>query len=439
LVGTFVLVAKLFVAAREVAIAWRYGITPAVDAYQIALTITTWLPMMLTAVATVVLVPRFVRLSANREGYRAFISELNGTILLFAAGVALLTWLAVPLAVNLIAWGVEPSTNELVRSMARSMAPVALLTVVAGYLAARLQARESFAYSLVEAVPALTITGFVLLAPTQSFVAPLVCGTVVGFFLQFLWLGQMTAKSDPPLGGMRLRHRSQEWASLYGAVGVVAMGQIIITATIPFDQAFVTLAGEGAVAVLGYANRVIGLLTAMGSVVLARALLPVLSRTAGEGDFALGRTQSVKWSFLMFALGISITAIGWFLAPLAIRFLFERGAFTLQDSLAVAEVLRYGLLQLGPFFGVAVLVQWCAATNQYWQLIIVSLIALAVKIVFNAILVTRFGVAGVMLSTVIMYTTNFMLMLLLTYHAPVSNRRRKPVNGARPADTRRDP
>ena len=49
LIGALTLGAKLFVAAREMAIAWRYGVSGTVDAYQLAITITTWLPMLIMA------------------------------------------------------------------------------------------------------------------------------------------------------------------------------------------------------------------------------------------------------------------------------------------------------------------------------------------------------------------------------------------------------
>jgi putative peptidoglycan lipid II flippase len=412
-VGLFVLAAKLCVAAREMAIAWRYGIGPAVDAYQFSLTIVNWLPMMLSGVAVVVLVPRFVALAKSPAQYRHFVAELNGTLLLLGGVVALLTWASVPAATDLLTRGLDPATAALTRQMSRWLAPLAMVTVLSGYLSARLQARESYAYSFVEAVPAILIAAFVIAAPAGRFAEPLILGTLIGFLLQLIWLAQMTHRKDRPLGRLSFRHRHAEWAGVAPALLVMALGQIVITSTIPIDQAFAASVGDGTVAILGYANRIIGLLTALGYVVFARALLPVLSGVASRGEYRLGRSQSANWSAAMLALGVAVTAIGWLVAPFVVRILFERGAFTAEDTELVAHVLRYGLLQMGPFFGATVLVQWFAATGRFRALLIVNMMGLAVKVAFNALLVGPFGAAGIMASTAIMYAVIYGLILLL--------------------------
>ena len=69
LIGVLVALAKVCVALREVTIAWRYGVDAVVDAYQVALTLTTWLPLLIAGITTSVLVPRLV--AVRREPLRA--------------------------------------------------------------------------------------------------------------------------------------------------------------------------------------------------------------------------------------------------------------------------------------------------------------------------------------------------------------------------------
>ena len=410
LIGLLVIGAKLFVAAREMAIAWRYGISGTVDAYQLALTVTTWLPMMLSAVATVVLVPRLVALRRGGGDYRGFVAELNGGVLLLGLAVALLTWFGAGAAAALLGGGLDPSIVALTAGMASDMAPLALLVLAAGYFAARLQARERFAYSAAEALPAIALTLFVLAAPGGFDAWPLVWGTLIGYFAQLLVLGRMVQTSDAPLGALRFRHRSREWTSLYGALFVMGLGQLFITATIPVDQAFAARLGEGAVATLGYVNRIVTLITGFGSVVLARALLPVLSGAVADGSHRLGRRQALQWSFIMFAVATAGALLGWLLAPLGVRILFERGAFDAEATATVTAVLRYGLVQLPPFFGGIALVQWYAAANRYRAILAVTAAAFALKVALNAWLAPRLGVSGIVLSTAAMYLLTMALM-----------------------------
>jgi O-antigen/teichoic acid export membrane protein len=61
------------------------------------------------------------------------------------------------------------------------------------------------------------------------------------------------------------------------------------------------------------------------------------------------------------------------------------------------------LLQLAPYCGGIVLVQWYAATGRFRALLAINASALAVKVGLNALLTPAFGVAGIMASTAGMY------------------------------------
>ncbi|TMJ18154.1 MAG: hypothetical protein E6G94_00560 [Alphaproteobacteria bacterium] len=401
-IGLVVLATKLCSAAREMAIAWRYGISAEVDAYQLALTVTTWLPMWLSAVAGFVLVPRLIALRRS-GGDKRFVDELNGGVLLLGGGLMALTWIAAPFVTDLVTSALPPATRHLAKSLATNMAPIALLIVVGGYFAARLQAREHYWFGVAEAAPALIIALFVILGSVDAAVAPLLYGTVLGWLVYALWLARMTAVADPPLGRLGLRHNSEQWQLLYGPIFAMGLGQLLLTATIPVDQVFAATLGEGAVSTLGYVNRIITLITSFGFVVFARALLPVLSAAIAEGKHDLGRRQTLKWAWLMAGFAAAGTALGWLLAPIGVQILFERGAFNAQDTALVSEVLRYALLQVPPFFAMIVLLQYYAAANRYTVILVINLIALLAKVAVNALLVGPMGVAGIAISTVVMY------------------------------------
>lgn len=411
-VAFFVMAAKLFVAAREMAIAWRYGVSGIVDAYQLALTITTWVPTILVGVATSVLVPRLVALHRNPDAYRGMVAELNGTLLVVGAAVTALTWISAPFLIGLLGEALQPATRELTEAMSLRLAPLALLTLMAGYFSIRLQARERYGYSFAEAIAALAITVALAAAPEDAAATPLIWGTLVGYLLQAVWLLHMTRQSDPPVGRVSLRHHSAEWGLVYGSLLIMLVGQVLISVSTPIDQAFAASLGEGAIATLGYANRIVSLIVGFGSIIVARALLPVLSEVAASGDHALGRSQSAKWSWVLLVFGIGVAVVGWIVAPWAVALLFERGAFTGQASATVAEVLRFGLIQLPFYFGGLALVQWFAASARYDLLLYVAAVAIAVKIGLNFLLVGSLGMAGIMAATAGMYATSYLVQLI---------------------------
>ncbi len=407
-IGLLVLAAKLFGAAREIAIAWRYGVSATVDAYQFAFTIITWLPLILGSLASVVLVPRLVALHRDPSAYRRFTAELSGTILAAGLAIAALSWFLAPRVVGWFAGDFDADALDLARTMAAQLSPVAFLVVAAGYFAARLQARERFAYSFAEAVPAAFLALFVILGPGRDGGSLLIWGTLAGYTAQALWLADLTRRSDPPVARLRFRHGAPEWRLIYGPLLVMAAGQLVVTVTNPLDVAFAGTLGEGAIATLGYANRVVSLVVGFCAVVVARALLPVLSGAAADGEHELGSRQARQWSLLLIAVGGAGVAVGWPLAPWAVGLVFERGAFRPEDTQAVAHVLRFGLLQLPFYFGGLALVQWIAASGRYGVLLALGCLALVVKITMNLLLIHPLGLAGLMAATAGMYAVSFL-------------------------------
>jgi len=410
LIGLLTLLAKIFVAGREIAIAWRFGVSGTADAYALALTATTWLPTMIAGVMAVVLVPRLVGVTRSADRRTGFIAELNGTVLALGFAVAVLTWLAAPAASMLLASRNEPRTLELTAWMSAQLAPIALLIVVSAYLSTRLQAREAYGFSVTEAVPALVIALFVISPGLLPGPQSLIAGTVLGYLLQVLVLVAMVRKGDPPLGASRLGHSSSEWSSLYNSILLMMAGQVLITASIPIDQAFAARIGEGAVATISYTNRIVTLFSGLGTIVVGRALLPVLSGCVEDGNLEHGRRHAIQWSALLFGVATLGSAFLWIVAPDLVRVLLQRGAFDPEASAEVSRVLRFALFQLPPYFAGIALVQWYAATGRFRAILMINACALLLKIALNMVLVPLLGLSGIMLATAGMYVLTSVLL-----------------------------
>jgi peptidoglycan biosynthesis protein MviN/MurJ (putative lipid II flippase) len=130
--------------------------------------------------------------------------------------------------------------------------------------------------------------------------------------------------------------------------------------------------------------------------------------------------MALKWSFVLLGIGAAAVLIGWWLAPWLVSLLFERGAFTAQDTAAVAQVLRWGMLQLPFYFGVLILVQLLASQNRYGWMAAIAVLNFGLKAVMNTVLAPVMGTAGIMLATALMYALSYVCYLGLAWriHAP---------------------
>src|SRR5690606_3023584 len=186
----------------------------------------------------------------------------------------------------------------------------------------------------------------------------------------------------------------------------------------PIDQYTAANLGANANSTLGYAARLLSLVLGIGAASVGRAALPVLADVHGRGDVAHARAVALKWSVWMLGAGAVAAAVGWLLAPWGVALLFERGAFTAQDTQAVAHVLRWGLLQMPFYFGVLILVQLLASQNRYRIMAAIAVANFALKAVMNPILAPSMGAAGIMLATSIMYALSYACYVMVALRRP---------------------
>jgi len=404
-VSLFSLLGKLAGAAKEMAVAYRYGVSGVVDAYQLAFTVVTWIPGTLVSVIGVVLIPILVRLRQQDSKDRAlFLEEMHGTVLILGGLFMLVSVLLGPPALAYLAAGLSEETRQMARQLIFGMAPVALLILTIKVLAARLQAQEKQVNTLLESMPAAAICGFILFWPKGAEIVPLLWGVLLGFVVQTAWLAYLAQRADGQSFRFRWSWRSSHWPEFYQAVGVMAIGQFVMSFITPLDQYFAAQLGDSAIATLSYGNRLIALLNGLGSLAVSRATLPVFSEIAALGDWARARRMALKWSGLMFAIGGGAAAVCWLTAPWIIKLLFERGAFTANDTVVVAAVFRWSLIQLPFYFSVLVLVQLMASCNRFGVMSIFAATNFLVKLGFNLLLTPWMGIEGIALATSLMYS-----------------------------------
>jgi len=411
LVAFFVLLGKLVGALKEMAIAYRYGVSGVVDAYVFSLTFVTWLPVLWQSVLSAVLVPTFVSLPERQKSL--FLSELMGFHAIVGAALALVIAVGLPFLVP----HVFPGSSEIVvfnaTALTKGLAPVAMLSMLGGVLFTRLLAEERFISTLTESLPALAVLIAVLawpsdgVAPVSS--SPLLYGTLFGFgmYVGALWLLLGSGGISTPF---RWTFRSVAWRSIWRSLGYMALGQLVISLTGPIDQVMAASLGEGAISTLSYANRVVALILGLGATAVGRSILPVLSKTISHPRSAWHVAK--RWAQLLSLLGGCVALLGWWLAPWVINILFMRGAFSFADAEKVAEIFRYGMLQVPFYFSGIVIVQFLASYGKYKEMGAIAATATVTKILANLILMKWMGVSGIALATGIMYMSSFLFSFL---------------------------
>ncbi len=413
-VAAFVFLGKLAGAAKEMAIAYRYGVSAEVDAYLFVFNLVSWPVGVWFGVLSVVLVPLATGIRRGAaEGLPRFRAELLGLTLLLGGTLTWLLWSGVSLLLRTSWTGLPDATAAIAADMTPALAWLATIGVVISLLSAWTLAAGRHLNTLLEGVPAFVLLLAVLALPGG--VEPLVWGTLGGFALHLICLAiPLVQRSE--IDAPRFSRLSPHWPAFWQGFGVMLLGQALMSLINVIDQFFAASLGNGAIATLGYANRVIALILGIGATAVSRATLPVFSH-ANASDGAQAHRVATHWARLLFLLGFLSTFVGWWLAPSAIALLFERGAFSAADTQAVAEVFRYGLAQIPFYFAGLVLVSYISSRRYYALLLWSGVLAVAIKTGANAVLIPAYGISGVMLAWAVAYAVNALFFWMMLEHS----------------------
>lgn len=399
-IALFVSLGKLVGAAKEMAVAYRYGLSAEVDAYQFVSNLVSWPIGIWCSVLTAVLVPLAGRIRGNDDAALPhFRAELLGLALVLGIAVAALAWIGIGSMLHFGWSGLPPRTTALAAAALPGLVLLVPMGMLAALQSAWMLSMGRHVNTLLDSVPTLFIGAAVLLFAGGG-MAPLVWGTIVGsiFHLAALLVPMVRRRE---IEAPRFSCTSTQWHWFWQGFGIMLAGQALTSLTMIIDQFFVVGLGTGAIATLGYANRILSLILGLAAIGVTRATLPVFSGTVPGGEARM-HDLAMHWMRLMFVVGIGVTAIAYWLAPWAVKLLFERGAFAASDTRIVADVLRYGLPQLPFYCAASVLVSYALSLRRHTLIFWSGVIGIVCKSIANALLVPGFGINGVAAASVFM-------------------------------------
>lgn len=200
--------------------------------------------------------------------------------------------------------------------------------------------------------------------------------------------------------------------------GLLGMGLLQFTTII--NLRFSSSLPEGTISYIGYVDRLIELPLSLISVSLGTALLPALSGLlARNEEFKFSQTIR-QYLELNMLLTMSAAAGLYVLAQPIVSLLFGRGRFLPDSVLATSGILKTYCWIMIFSSGVRVLTPAYYAIKNTWFPAVLSCVCLIVHILIAPLLMAKYQVYGLMVSTIISATLNLFLLLLF-FRAMVAN------------------
>lgn len=413
MVSGFVLVALLTVGAKAVSffkdavVARQFGTGDELDAFMLSFGFLTFIAALVGGGLPEAFLPLYSEtqhLHTTERAHRLAVqSSLVHALSLMLICAAL--WWAAPGYVYGMTRGFSTEKQALAVGLIQQLLPFLMCFGMSYQLGTWLRADKLFLLATCAPmlVP-LTIVGFLLYDGTDASVTTLVHGTNLGALAQLfvltvgLWLRLKPSWSF-------LWHCGRDWEP---SVRRVVMNTLpflfaggIFSSAVVVDQTMAAWLESGSVSVLGYTDKVCGIILAVTVTPSCDVLFPYFADKVARKDWLGVRHQLFTSAGMILALALPAVLLLCWLATLVIELLFQRGSFTPHDTQRVADVLRYAALQI-PFYIIGSLASRVVVAMQATRFImILSAIGLVGNASLNWLLMRNMGVAGIALSTVL--------------------------------------
>ncbi|MDQ2654987.1 MAG: MATE family efflux transporter [Chloroflexota bacterium] len=398
---------------RELLIAAQFGTGEAADAFLVALVVPTFVLGVLGGSVASAFIPAYLRVS-ERDGPGAgdqLLRELSTVLLGLLCLVSVIVGLISPYVLRVIASGFSGSKLALTQQVLFALLITVPLGGISALWAAVLNAKGAFAIpSLSQGIIPIAGICALLLFPGAG-IAALTAGMVIGFALRtviLVWaLRSRGVAFLPTWSGS-----SEDLRSVGRQYAPMAAASVLMGGTILVDQAVAASLGPGSVATLGYGLKFITLATSLGSLALGTAVLPFLSRMVATKNWSELRSTVRTFSLLALLATLPVAVIASIYAAPLVSVLYERGAFSSSDTIAVAQILALGVWQL-PFFAVGTVFSRLVSSLGANQLLLIqAAMVLGLDIVLDVTLARYAGVAGIALATTLMYAASLVFLVV---------------------------
>jgi putative peptidoglycan lipid II flippase len=356
------------------------------------------------------------RARGHTEAFWRMSQALLSRLVVVLCAISVLGVLAAPIVVRLVAPGFigDPDAFALTVRLTRLLFPLITLVGLWAYFMGLLNSLHHFT------APALgpALLNLAMIVACLWFV-PVTSPGVLAVAIGVLIGGALQLAIQVPVAvrlGFRWRWR---WAhpgasQTLRLLGPRTVGSAVYQANVLIHTALATLAavvGQGAVAALYFANRLVQLPLALFGTASAQASLPSLAEQAARGDHdAFGSTVLAVLRMIGFIMVPSAVGLAVLAVPI-VQTLFERGAFDHRSTMMTAQALACYALGLWAYAVSKVLTGAFYALHDTWTPVRLASEAMAVNVVLSLALMWPLKVSGLALAAALATTLNAVRLL----------------------------
>ena len=413
LVGTIVLVVKLVSFYKETVVSATFGLSEFLDTYYLAILIPSFFQLISIRALNNLFIPNYIIEKKTTQNLGSLQSSvfLATTILFIVLSILVLVFS------HFFLDDVFPNhTNQYydsIRNQIYLVVPCILLWGYSSIIGGLLEIENKFFHSTIAQLSTPIITIICILNFKDYFgewilVASLLLGTIISFAYLVLIARHFKIVH---IGRLIINENIKMMIKQYPP----KITSALLTGINPFvDQFFAAQLAVGAIASMNYGIKLPTIMVGILMMAIGNVLLPYFSKVLTE-DIKKAYCSLFKSLKIIFISSIIIVAIIIYWSNDIIRLLFERGEFTSDDTGVVSDIQKIAFIYVPFYLCTLVCVKFLTAANRNHFLAWVSLWNLLINLVLNILLVKKFGLYGLVLSTTLVYIISSVIYFVYTY------------------------
>ena len=406
-------VSKLFGFVREMVIAAYYGATYQTDAFNMALTIIGLSTAILSMGVATVVVPMYNHrlVQSGKSVADHFASNILSITSLVYGILSCLGILFAPILVRLLAPSFDTQTAALTLQLLRILFIFSIATNAVNFLGALSRSNNRFLVpSLVGFPLTISMILFIVMFSHSIGIYAIVVGYIAAIVVQAVMIG---------ISLRRVFRFKPRLDFTNGDVREIAVLSIPIFISIGVDQLNIVIdrmlasgLAEGSITAIVYSMKLRDLPHGIITASILTVIFPLFSQHAAKGEIERVKSLAVKSMSALFAVMAPVTVICVYYSVEIVKIVYERGAFTSEQTTMTAGILVYmipGLFFLG---GNGVLNNAFYGMQDTKTPRLGAVLGVGSNIVLNVILVRYMGASGLALATTLSFMLNYAVLLM---------------------------
>ena len=398
----------------QIIIAQAFGARADMDAFLAANTLPQYIISVLLGTLGVVFIPIFIDYIPNNkenEAWEVATSVINISALILMAFAFIGIIFADPL-LRFTTPGLSSHSLHLATQVAMITWPTIIATGITNLLTGIYQAKHRFSWpAAIPLIGSILNLLLILILIRRLGIIGLAIASTASIVLQGILL-------SPIIIGKNHYHFRIQWHhpgvhQVFHLLWPLVVSGVLVRWTPIIDRYLASELSVGSIAHLGYATKLLAIFGMLISTGIATVIFPKMALNRAENDLEAFRETISKGLRTMWMIVAPVIFIGGVLALPLVTVLFQRGAFTVDDSLKVAGLLQIYIFSLAGSCIGSITGRAFYALKYVKIISFIGVIEAIVYAVYTPILTWYFGVSGIALGYVLYFTIG------IVWHLPL--------------------